>query len=317
MSSTWIGLLLVAGIAAFALAACIEFNRERPPLDIRWLASAAILHFTAAILLFQLVLSEQTSGAAGLFRALGFLNEQMQGHWLVVIGATLLGGAICAVLMKPGREFWFHTVALSLLIAGSLMDAHSTARTVPSDMYLSQAMVGLTLALFLPPALLSGLMSALAKGPNYILTFVIFFLTTHKLGGIFGGALISSFITVRRQFHLQRLPESLPVTDPLVVERLATTSGSLSAQVQDPALVSAAAASRLASDVQTQAAVMAYNDTFLTIAAATSVALLLLLGHAAFRAWQGRKSAVTTEKVTTTARTAREPVPAAPQARAT
>ena len=292
----WLGLLLAGGIAAFAVAACIELNRAEPLLDIRWLASPAILHFTAAILLFRLVLSEQTSGAAGLFRSLGLLNEEMQGLWLVVMAATLLGGAICAVLLKPGREFQFHTVALALLIAGSLMDARSTAQTVPSDMYLSQAMVGLASALFLPPALLSGLMSALAKGPNYILTFVIVFLTTQKLGGMFGGAIFSSFVRVRQQLHVQRLSESLSVTDPLVAERLATTSNALSAQLGDPALASAQAASQLAGEVQTQASVMAYNDAFLTVAAASAGALTLLLGHAALKAWQDRASTAAPEE---------------------
>ncbi|MCT4334496.1 MFS transporter [Paracoccus sp. YLB-12] len=295
----WLGVLIAAGIAAFAVAACIELNRKQPLLDIRWLASPAILHFTAAILLFRLVLSEQTSGMAGLFRSMGLLNAQMQGLWLVVMGATLLGGAICAVLLKPGREFQFHTVALSLLIAGSLMDARSTAQTMPSDMYMSQAMVGLASALFLPPAMLSGLMSALAKGPNYILTFVIVFLTTQKLGGIFGGAIFSSYVKVRQQLHVQELSAALPATDQLVAERLASTSKALSAQIMDPAVRSAQSAARLAAEVQSQASVMAYNDAFLMIAAASTAALALLLGHAAIRTWQQRRCEVASEQADT------------------
>ncbi|MCQ0970503.1 MFS transporter [Paracoccus sp. TK19116] len=288
----WLGLLLAIGIGAFAIAACIELNRQEPLLDIRWLASPAILHFTAAILLFRLVLSEQTSGAAGLFRSLGLLNEQMQGLWLVVIAATLLGGAICAVMLKPGREVPFHIVALSLLIVGSLLDSRSTTQTVPSDMYLSQAMVGLASALFLPPALLSGLMSALAKGPNYILTFVIVFLTTQKLGGIFGGAIFASFVQVRQRLHAERLADTLSGTDALVADRLSTSARALSAQVGDPALASAQAASQLGATVQAQASVMAYNDAFVMIAAASSAALMLLVAHAMIRSWRDRASSI-------------------------
>ncbi|WP_339948122.1 MFS transporter [uncultured Albimonas sp.] len=287
----WLGLLIAGGIGAFAVAACIELNRAEPLLDIRWLASPAILHFTAAILLFRLVLSEQTSGAAGLFRSLGLLNDQMQGLWLVVLGATLLGGAICAVLLKPGREFRFHAVALVLLIAGSLMDARATVQTAPADMYLSQAMIGLAAALFLPPALLSGLMSALAKGPNYILTFVIVFLTTQKLGGFFGAALFSSFVQVRQRLHAERLSEGLAGADPLVAERLDAVRAGLSPQVGDAALVSAEAVSRLAGEVQSQASVMAYDDAFLATAAASAVALALMLGHAALKTWRDRAAA--------------------------
>lgn len=311
----WLGVLIAVGVAAFAVAACIELNRKQPLLDIRWLASPAILHFTAAILLFRLVLSEQTSGMAGLFRSMGLLNAQMQGLWLVVMGATLLGGAICAVLLKPGREFQFHTVALSLLIAGSLMDARSTAQTMPSDMYLSQAMVGLASALFLPPAMLSGLMSALAKGANYILTFVIVFLTTQKLGGIFGGAIFSSYVKVRQQLHVQELSAALPATDQLVAERLASTSKALSAQIMDSAVLSAQSAARLGAEVQSQASVMAYNDAFLMIAAASTAALALLLGHAAIRTWRQRRCEVASEQADSEAG-ARTPAPEAPTARA-
>ncbi|SFB82635.1 MFS transporter [Tropicimonas isoalkanivorans] len=309
----WLGLVLAGGIAAFAVAASIELNRETPLLDIRWLASPPVMHFAAAILLFRLVLSEQTSGAAGLFRSMGLLNEQMQGLWLVVIGATLLGGVICAILMKPGREVQFHAVALCLLIAGSWMDSRSTAQTLPSDLYLSQGMIGLASALFLPPALLSGLMSALAKGPNYILTFVIVFLTTQKLGGIFGAAIFASFVQVRRQLHTQRLSESLAATDPLVTSRLATSFGALSPQLGDTTLVSAQAAAQLAGEVRMQASVMAYNDAFLTIAVTSAAALVLLLGHSALKVWRARKS-ITSPEETQAGR--QEPASGTPQPQA-
>ena len=176
------------------------------------------------------------------------------------------------------------------------MDSRSTAQTIPSDLYLSQAMVGLASALFLPPALLSGLMSALAKGPNYILTFVIVFLTTQKLGGFFGSAIFSSFVRVRRQLHTERLSESLSSTDPLVADHLAMARGALSSQLADPTLVSAQAASQLAGQVRTEASVMAYNDAFLTTAAVSAAALVVLLGHSAVKARQTRISAKTPEE---------------------
>lgn len=285
---TWLGWLLVAGVATLTIAAVLELNRESPLLDIRWLLSPAVMHFAAALLLFRLVLSEQTAGAAGLFRSMGLFNAELHTLWLVVLGATILGGVICAVLLKPGREIEFHVVALVLLIGGSWLDSHSTPQTLPSDMYLSQAMIGLAAALFLPPAMLSGVLSAMAKGPDYILTFIIVFLITQKIGGFAGSALFSSFVKVRQQLHTQRLYESLTSIDPLVAERLSSIARTLAPATIDPGTVGAQAAAHLARDVSTQAAVMAYDDAFLTVAGVSSVALMLLLGHAVLKRWHAR-----------------------------
>ncbi|WP_428929103.1 MFS transporter [Marinibacterium sp. SX1] len=286
----WLGWLLVTGVATLALAAAIELNRDSRLLDIRWLASPVVLHFAATLLLFRLILSEQSAGAAGLIRSLGLLNAQASGLWLVVLGATVAGGVICALWMKPGREKAFHAVALVLLIAGSLMDSRSTAQTLPSDLYLSQAMIGLAAALFLPPAMLSGLLLAFRKGPDYILTFIVVFLTTQKIGGFLGGALFSTLVQVRTALHGQRLSEALAATDPLVTERIATYAAGLAPVVTDPTLRQANAAAQLASAVQTQAAVMAYNDAFLVVAGASAVALVLLAGHAGLDALQARRA---------------------------
>ncbi len=290
----WLGWTLVAGIATLALAAIIELNRKTPLLDIRWLASPGIMHFAASLLFFRLILSEQTAGAAGLLGTLGLQNEQMRGLWLVVLGATILGGVICAVLLKPGREKQFHVVALLLLIGGSLLDARSTWATTPRDMYLSQAMIGMASALFLPPALLSGVMAALAKGSDYILTFIIIFLTTQKLGGFLGGAVFSTFIQSRTILHQQRLGEALVTTDPMVAERIATYASSMFPVLRDSTLRSAQAAAQLAADVRTQASVLAYNDAFLMTAAASTIGLALLLGHSAIDLLKAKHAARST-----------------------
>ena len=280
-STPWIGWLLALGIVSSAIAAVIELNRKVPLLDIRWIMSPAVLQFSAVLLLFRIVLSEQTSGAAGLFRSLGLMNEQMQVLNLIIIGMTIAGGVICAVTLKPGRERPFHIVALILLVIGALMDSNSTSQTVPSDMFVSQALIALASALFLPPALLSGMMSALERGYDYILSFVIVFLTTQKVGGILGGALFSTFITFRKRLHLERIDEQLSMTDPLVQERLAKYGGAFGSSTTDAGASAAQGVAVLQGQAQTEASVMAYNDAFLTIAVISAVALAALLAHMA------------------------------------
>lgn len=287
----WLGLLLAISIAALAAAACVELNRTSPLIDIRWLVSPAILHFAATLLLFRLVLSEQSSGAAGLLRALGYLNDQTQILWIVVGATTVLGGVICAFTLKPERVQLFHIIALCLLIAGSLMDARATTQIAPEQMYLSQAMIALASALFLPPAMLSGLLSALARGPQYLLSFIVVFLSTQKIGGVLGSALFSTFVQVRQKLHLTRLYEDLPATDPLVSSQLSTYGAAYSTSIADPAQLAAQSAASFGSEVAAQASVMAYNDAFLGIAALSTAALALLLGHVALDAWRARNAA--------------------------
>src|SRR5690606_29900283 len=76
-SATWLGWLIVGAIAAGMAVAVIELNRKDHLLDIRWLTSREIIHFTGALLVFRIILSEQSSGAIYFLRAMGLQNEQL------------------------------------------------------------------------------------------------------------------------------------------------------------------------------------------------------------------------------------------------
>lgn len=277
----WLGVMLVVSIVCVTTAAMIELNREQPLLDIRWLASKEVVHFTAALLVFRLVLSEQSTVSTGFFQVLGLQNDQMATLYWIIIAASIAGGLACAAAMKPGREPLIHVVALCLLIAGALMDSRSTSLTRPPDMYLSQAMIAVASALFLPPALASGLMSALKKGPNYILSFIIVFLTTQSIGGFLGSAILSSFVTLREKFHSNMLVEHITLADPLVAQRVAQLSGAYGNVLTDKTLVKAEGLALLSQQATREANVLAYNDAFLLVAAIAFVALVALLIHIA------------------------------------
>ncbi|WP_139832304.1 MFS transporter [Mesorhizobium australicum] len=285
----WLGVSLAVAIACVATAAVIELNRENPLLDIRWLSSPAVLHFTGALLVFRVVLSEQTTGAAGLFQVFGLNNGQTITLYWIILVASVAGGLSCVAVMKPGREPEIHLVALAFLIAGALMDSRSTNLTRPEEMYLSQALIAFAGALFLPPALLSGLMSALKKGPNYILSFVIVFLTTQSLGGLLGSAVFGTFITWREKLHSHALVEHLALTDPIVAQRVAQLSGAYARSLTDKALLNQEGIALLGQQATREANVLAYNDAFLLIAALAALAFVCLLIHIAFdtiRRWQ-------------------------------
>ena len=93
-ATPWIGVLLAASVAALAAAVVIELHRKAPLLDIRWLATPAMLHLTATLFLFRLILSEQSAGAPRMFQTLGVAPAQMTGLFAVIVAASLLGGQI-------------------------------------------------------------------------------------------------------------------------------------------------------------------------------------------------------------------------------
>lgn len=280
----WLGWTVVAALASLALAVAVELNRKAPLLDIRWLVSPEILHLTATLLLFRLVLSEQSAGAPRMFQMLGVGAEQMVGLFAVICAATLCGALLLVALMRPQRVAGFHLLALALVVLGAWMDSHVTPATRPAQMMTSQAMIGAAGILFLAPAMMRGLLAALARGPAYLLSFVIVFISTQSLGGAMGSGLFSSFIDRRQAFHLQRLVEGMAPTDPQLVAAIARQSAQLAAQIADPALARAQAAAQLLQQAGIQAQVLAYADAYRLTAAVALAALVALILHL-FRDW--------------------------------
>lgn len=275
----WIGWLLAAAVASLTLAVAVEVNRQAPLLDFRWLASPAILHLTATLFLFRLILSEQAAGAPRMFQVLGVAPQQMTGLFAVITAASLLGGLACIAWMKPERVPAFHLAALVLIAAGAIMDAQSSVDTRPAQLIVSQALIGFAGMLFMPPAMMAGLVAALARGPQYLLSFVIVFISTQSLGGVLGSGLFTTFTAHREALHLQLLAEQLSATDPLTVQALAGGAAALAAQIPDAAMRSAQAATQLVGQATAQAWVSAYADAYLLTALAALVAAAALLLH--------------------------------------
>jgi hypothetical protein len=282
-NADWLAWLIITGIVSSLIFAVIELNRKTHLVDIRWVTSQEILHFTGALLVFRVALSEQSSGAVAFLRNLGMLNEQIAGIYWVIIIAAVISGALCALIMKPGREPMIHAGALLLLAVGAYMDSQSTILTRPEQMYASQLLVSFASGLFLPPALAIGMGAALKRGPSYILSFLIVFLVTQKVGGYLGSALYGTFVTWREQFHSVRLVSDLASTDPQVAQRLRQLGGAYARVLTDPTQQTTQGAVLLARQVQQQAYALAYNDSFLLTTYMALLALACLLIHVAWR----------------------------------
>jgi hypothetical protein len=268
----WLGWLGVISIGSLACVVVIELNRKYPLLDIKWLLSRQMVHFAGVLILFRILLSEQSSGVSGLFQQLGLLNEQQMGLYAVILGATVVGGLICAAVLKPGREPAIHAVSLTLLAVGAYMDSQLTVLTRPHEMYVSQALVSIASALFLAPALAMGVVNALKKGTNYILSFLVIFLFTQNIGGQIGSALFGSLVVIREKFHSAAIVEHLVATDPLVAQRITQLGAAHAKVLGDPILQQAEGALLLAQQATQQAYALAYADAFFVISIASALA---------------------------------------------
>ncbi len=284
----WIGICLAVAAVAIGCAAAIEINRDTPLIDIRWLTSPEILQFAGTLLIFRLVLTEQSSGALGLFQTLGLLNEHSRALYVAILLASCAGGLACAVTLRPDRVPALHAVALACIASGAWMDGHATNLTRPENVYLSQALVAFGGALFLPPAMMAGLMKTMQRSPTLITSFIAVFLFTQSLGGLMGSAAFGSFVTLREKFHSNRLVEHIVMTDPVVTDQVRRLAAAYGKVVGDPRLLDAEGLALLAQRVTREANVLAYNDAFLAIAAIAAGALAMLCLHVAARSLRAR-----------------------------
>jgi MFS family permease len=282
LEAPWIGACLAIAALCIAGAAAIEANRDTPLMNIQWLTSPEIVHFAVTLLLFRIVLSEQASGAIGLFQTLGLLNEQSRTLYLASLAASVAGGIVCGSLMKLERVPAFHAAALACIATGAWLDGHATSLTRPENMYLSQALIAFGGALFLPPALQAGLTKTMKQGPHFITSFIVVFLFTQSIGGLMGSALFGSFVTLREKLHSNHLVQDIVLTNPLVVDRVRQLSGAYRSVLTDQQLLNAEGAALLSQQVTREANILAYNDAFLAIAGIAALALAGLLLHAGY-----------------------------------
>lgn len=278
----WLGVLLAVAIGALTLMFLIELPRENPMIDLGWLLSRPNLHMAGVLLLFRFVSSEQSTTAANFYQQLGLLNDQTVHLYTVTLLASLAGGLFCSFLMMTRYVETAHVLALVLIASGAWLDSQSTSLTRPAEMYLSQAMVAAGAAMFLPPVMSKGFGAVLAKGMKYVVNFLVIFLFTQSIGSLFASAMLGTFVTIREKFHSNTLVEHILLTEPVVAQRVAQLSAAYGKVIGDKAILNAEGLSLLAQQVTREAYILAYNDAFFVIFAASVAGLAILLLHLAW-----------------------------------
>ena len=261
----WMGYALAGSVALIAAALIVEHLRANPLINTRWLGRREVVRLMLVAASVRILLSEQAFGSVGLLTVVGMLNDQMVLLNLIVVGASLAGLATAVLTFKPDNVARPITIAVILIAVGAFMDASSTNLTRPSNLYLSQAIIGFASLLFLAQAMVIGIARTLLAGTKHFISFIMLFSISQSVGGLMGNALLSTFQTVRQKVHSHELVQSIVMTDPLVAARIRGGAGIFGGTIQDQALRSAAGAGTLAQQVAREANILAFNDVFLLV----------------------------------------------------
>lgn len=265
LDAPWIGECLAGAVALLAAAILVELHRERPLVDLRWLTSDEMARFGIAVLLFRIVLSEQTVGAVGFLQVMGLTNEQMITLGWILLGATVAGYLTAAATIKPGRPINSALVALALIAAGAFLDSRVSLQTRVTHFYFSQALLSFAGALFLAPATLYGVTRALQRGLPYIASYAMIFGGAQNLGGQIGSAFIGTLVTLREKYHSAQISRGVTLMDPRTVQALHRLSGPYGHALTDRGKVSAEGVAALSQQATREAYVLAYQDVFVVI----------------------------------------------------
>jgi len=258
--------LICAGLA-------IEHNRSNPLLITRWLGSGTILRLGLAVILFRVVLSEQSVGAVGFLQTLNMGSEQLHSLYMVMLLGSIAGLAVSAWTIHPQHLIKPLLISLAMIAAGAWMDSSSTNLTRQSNMYLSQFLLAFGGTFFLGPTLVLGISSVIAN-PRNMVSFSVLFGITQNLGGLIGSAVFGTFQIVREKFHSSVLVEHLTLINPQVQARLQSSSASYASAIADPSARTNLGIRSIASMATREANILAYNDVFMLIAL---VAVLTML----------------------------------------
>jgi MFS family permease len=258
----WMAFGLIAALGMFILAFMIEHHRRNPLVKTRWLGTADTIRFAIGALTMRLLLAEQTYAATGLLRTLGMGPDQLQIFYAVILAGLVLGMAVSALTFGPKTMPVQFLVSIVLIVIGSLIDNDATSDTRPQNMMVSQLLLAIASGLFIGPLLLTGVMKALAKGADHIVTFSVLFAVTQSMGGLAGPAIYGTFEQVRQHEYSAQITANLDPGNPAIAQRLAQQGQVYAARITDPVHRQAQGVGLLAQTATREAHVRAFNDVF-------------------------------------------------------
>jgi DHA2 family multidrug resistance protein len=191
----------------------------------------------------------------------------LQGYGASDIGATLIWGGIPQLFIMPFLPWFMKRVDARWLIAFGLVMFGSSCllnTSMSADFAHDQLRWSLLVRALGQPFILvpvsavatGGLAMARAGGASGL------FNMTRNLGGSVGIALLSALLTVREQFHSNRLGENISAYNPLTQERLTALTQKFTLTGSDAYTAGRQAVAALDATVRREATLMAFNDCF-------------------------------------------------------
>ncbi len=259
-NAPWLGYVLIAGFTLVLLGLTYEHFRVNPLIMTRWLGTTPTIRFIIGALMIRVLMSEQSYAAVNFLKTMGMGPDQFVPLYTVIFIGILFGTVFSAATFARERLPLHLVFAVFLVLIACALDYHLTSDVRPANFYRSQFIVGFASGMFIGPLLLTGIISALQKGPTHMVTFVVLFSATQNFGGLIGSSFFSTYQQIRTQYYTAEIISNLPKTDPLVAQRIATYSQSASKYTLDPSLENNQAIRNLSQAVTKEAQVRAYND---------------------------------------------------------
>jgi MFS transporter, DHA2 family, multidrug resistance protein len=264
----WSSVIAVAGISAMTVG---QFITKTPIVRLKLLknrsyASVIFIVFVTGAALYGVsyLLPQFLSGIAG------YNAEQS--------GGIMLMSALPAFILMPILPRMLGKVDPKMMVAAGLicfsvscmLDVSLTAQSVGHDFYNSQVLRGFGQILAMMPlnqASMAAVSRAEAGDAAGLYNMV------RNLGGSVGLALLGTYIDRRNTFHDAAIRDSVTANSAIGQEHLAGTAAGFVSQHGDKAYAQVQALGQLAAEIQQQAAVMTYSETFYVLA----VVLLLVI----------------------------------------
>jgi len=279
----WIGYCLAFSIPCLIIALTVEFFRERPLIDIRWLSGLVLVRFAVVAILARIVLSEQAVGAIGLLRDFGLMNDDFRSLSLLIFCAAVAGLAISTIAVGPMRLTPLVMLAVALVALGAYMDTSASLLTRAPQLYATQMSIAFATTLFIGPSYVFGLSKVIAEGGSRMTSFVALFGMAQSIGSLIGTSVIQSYLVYAQHYHLADLRGQLTSFSPKVSSDVISLADLYSGSVSDTARQTAEGLAMLSRQLSLYARVAAYDDVFFMIsliASATTVLLLIVIANA-------------------------------------
>ncbi|SEQ95409.1 MFS transporter, DHA2 family, multidrug resistance protein [Faunimonas pinastri] len=266
--STFIISLSLVSVVGFILLIVGQFVSDQPVINLKILLQRSF----GSVFVMSLVVGAALYGI--LYLIPQFLS-QVPGYNAEQSGLVVLVSGVPTLLFMPFFPFLVKRLDVRIAIALGLffyaascfLDTNLTSQSAGSNFFWSQVLRGLGQAfalLFLNQAATSSVPKEDAEDASGL------FNAARNLGGSIGLAIISTLQERRTTFHVQRLAETLHANSLIVQERIQQMGGS-SAEGVSTAIRS------LATQIQGQAAVMAFTDLYFVFGILLLVAIPLVV----------------------------------------